>query len=389
MVTPEEIKSILEQEGIEIFDSDVLPKNCQLIFDTYVNQGQVLYQEAISRINNSHKTDVVFFANNRLSSNASVSLLPEKNIFLVCFNYGLIANIYACFTSLLSHPEVLPQIGNPANTSCSFNIAKNGLTDFTYYNNEIKANIPVSMGFPVLSFSEDKERLLYSRLLTDITMEFCMYHEWGHIIGGHVQYASITQHIQQIPEINSETKNSIPGKLNGLLIRNIMEFEADFIASSILINLPLRLQSSKSTKFHTYPESFIEKYDMRDAIHFALLTFFHLMQEVRMISNKGWDAHYPIPYYRFLSLLHAIGETKNKDEKMLWGDYEFRGAEDFLRASLRLNLAPKLGFAFIAHVYDEDITKKSIIKLAKSVEKLKDYLQDYRLTSSQDKRDNI
>lgn len=376
----ENVNAILRKRLLKEFNPESIEENSRAIMTRYLHKAQELYDQFSTQPQIRTPVSIRVCATDALSVDAFISRFFEERRFLVGFSYGLFANLYACFMGLLSHPGILPHIGNGANTECRFSVTDYGLLDFTYDHDVVRKRTPLEGGFPLWNYPKDEDRILYATLLADIAFEFILYHEWGHLLGGHLAYLSQALGIDAIAEMEAfeDKENPSAETIRGEPIRKAMEFEADCIAARMITALATQLPKTGRTFFQAYPPAFLSSFDVRDAIFFSILSLFHLFGETRLKKGLINNLLYPAPYYRFCSLLFGIYVDQDEETMQPWLDYEYRGVTEFANASQVL----QFHFLFGKEVYDGRSTRKEISKLHNLLEALRSRLANYRLVTS-------
>lgn len=382
-MTPE-IEKLLGRKLLKPFRAGLVKPDSSLMVEEFLQKGQQLYKLFSDQVA-LHKPEIHLAGTTNLRTDAFVSNLAGDHAYLVCLSYGLFANLHACFSGLMSHPEIMPHIGNPGNTNCRFTVADYGLLDFTFDNEAVRQNTPFEEGFPLWNYPLDEERILYALLLTDIACEYILYHEWGHILGGHLQYIMQVWGATDIGEVATVEPTAASPIIMGEPIRKILEFEADYIAAKMVAGIPHALQVHKRTFFQAYPASFLEKYDLRDAVVFSLMGLFHLFRELQVKENKTNSANYPAPYFRFCSLLFGIFRGENSEWTDQWDDYDYRGASEFARVSQLL----QFDFLFSEEIYNPEATNAEILKLDDILTAVAPLLAPYRLAGLDGIREDL
>lgn len=371
----DEIQHILRQKGFTLFDPGILTEvHSKAIVVEYSQKMQEVYDRFCGQVTKA-PLQITTCLINDLSLDAFIGKLSLPHSFLISLNYGIFANLYACFMGLLACPEILPHIGNSRNTHCMYTTVDYGLTDFTYHNRVVKKNTPVNLGFPLWNYPKDEDRILYALLLFDIAFEFIMYHEWGHLLGGHLSFLNQQYHADGISEINDRYQSTHTYMIDGEPIRKVMEFEADYIAASMICSLPYHLQTTHRSLFQAYPRDFLSRYDPRDAIFFSILSLFHLLEEVRRRKRRHNSNLYPSLYYRFCSLVYCLHNERESETRHLWKDYDYKGVIDFVKTTQTL----KFNYSFAKYAYDERATGRHLLKLDDQLTKLRQHLALFRL----------
>lgn len=378
MIFSNEINYILKRKLLAPVNLNLIEDNTRAILTHYLSKSKETFALFAKQPVNKKEPTITLCLTDSYSLEAFVTSLRHQDHFLVGLSYGLFADIYACFSALLSHPEILPHVGNPSDTHCKFDFCEHGLLDFTFEHDIIKEHTPFERGFPLYNYPKDFDRILYATLLSDIAIQFILYHEWGHISGGHLDYMNHLHKLGEIAEINPtlHATTKILGMIGNEPIRRSMEFEADYIAASMISTIPLNLAIHNRTLFQAYPADFIAKYDARSAVFFSIMALFHLFEEIRIKNNSEPSKIYPSPYFRFCSLVFGISGNSEREPDPYWTDFDHQGVKDFTSASLILGF----NFKFADEVYDEEATRKEIIKLDDNLIELRRHLQEYRLS---------
>lgn len=109
----------------------------------------------------------------------------QGSTYLIGLNVGTIMNLEAFFSLLLSHPRVLPEIGQPSRevpwiaslAACDWRLPwASALTGATL------------RGQPPESFPIDGVRKVYAHRLAILATDFVFFHELGHLANGHLEY---------------------------------------------------------------------------------------------------------------------------------------------------------------------------------------------------------
>lgn len=356
-----DVNSILRAKRLKPFDFSVIgdEHHREMLKKLFVTT-QEHYHGLSERVGpDNHKPVLEVCITHPLSFDAFIASLQREDHFFVGLSYGVFANLFACFMGLLSHPDVLPHIGSSSITECNFTRAEGGLIDFTYETDAVKKRSPISLGLPIWNYPKDEDRFLYALLLVDIAYGFILYHEWGHLIHGHLGYSNMVLNRDELSELETDLpadRNNLE-TIQGEPIRKVMEFDADFVASAMTSSLAEHLSKGTRNFFFDYPETFLANVDIKDAILFSIMTMFHLFQEVRLKRGIREHSLYPSLFHRFLTLVDAIGiHADNPDST--WKNYNYQGLRDFARAS------EALGFEFLFdEIYDHDKIKPESRKL--------------------------
>ena len=126
----------------------------------------------------------------------------------------------------MSHPKFLPEIGDPSAENASSDWAIRGfpvmpLLRADNESQKVETLIP-----------KDPQRLLLAFSLADFAIEFLLFHEMGHLLGGHCDTTRSPAYISERDQADIQLKD--------LPFRQIMECEADAFACRVTSDLHLR-----------------------------------------------------------------------------------------------------------------------------------------------------
>jgi hypothetical protein len=214
---------------------------------------------------------------------------------------GAVPLIYDMFYRMLSHPKILPEIGNVAIESARQPYCSEGLWSdynelFVHRGNHGKhlANV----------LPADPSRRKHANQLAECALEFLILHELAHITFGHCEYANTHLGLSLLTELNAKN----PPAVNNLK-RQAIECAADGYAA--LTSWSGRLQriseSEKSAKAlldkstrMVVPDELI-MFDWS----FSIYTMF-LMFDNDTDSTSMEGSLYPSPRHRMIRALHGV-----------------------------------------------------------------------------------
>jgi hypothetical protein len=157
-----------------------------LIFDWITPQIEDIIHSHIR--NTSSPFDVEFGYINSPKLNASVELFVYTDKAYIGLNVGAAIIIFNYFFQVLSHPNLLVNIGDPRSEKyekkkilgVTVNINSDGTSELVYAN-----------GQPMIEyFPDDPIRLNYARLLSLHSIIFLIEHEIAHLLNGHLYLRS-------------------------------------------------------------------------------------------------------------------------------------------------------------------------------------------------------
>lgn len=230
-----------------------------------------------------------FINNPRLNAFAAVA----DRVFLVGFNQGTLLNIETFFSLLLSHPKVLPHIGNPEREVLWFKSLANCPWHDTLakiYAAADTESVPPAM-FPV-----DPDRKLAAVRLTILAMDFLFYHEIGHLANGHMELIDD----DELPIVLAEAAGGLRATLDPL-DSQALELNADTHAAATIVGECFAL-----------PEVFPESYSFSDLTEFvesfvlAVIAIFMMFDAFPRGLSQYRGASHPHPAVRLTNVYMSV-----------------------------------------------------------------------------------
>jgi hypothetical protein len=130
---------------------------------------------------------------------------------------GTLERIYGTTYGLLSTPTFLPDIGNCGLENKPTNLGTDGFPLMPLLRTDGSPSAVDTL------IPNDPTRLVVAGLLGDLAMEFLLFHEIGHIVGGHLELTRA----KSLLEFDSRCEN------DGTPSRHILECDADMFAADI------------------------------------------------------------------------------------------------------------------------------------------------------------
>ncbi len=100
----------------------------------------------------------------------------------ICIFHGAFEHIYGCIHGLLSTPTFFPAIGNIRNEVRPQNLPGGRFPRLPLLRNASDADQRIPLFFP-----KDQARMMVADVLATLSLEFVIFHEIGHIVGGHLE----------------------------------------------------------------------------------------------------------------------------------------------------------------------------------------------------------
>lgn len=135
---------------------------------------------------------------------------------------GALEIIYGNIFGLLSIPTFFPAIGNVEMEVAPQNLFAGGFPRAPMLRDDSNANQPMTL------FPNDQTRMTVALILAELAFEFLIFHEIGHIVGGHLEILRINQNVTTISEFEHAVNNSDNCTLN-----QVLECDADAFACHV------------------------------------------------------------------------------------------------------------------------------------------------------------
>ncbi len=344
-------------------DSMAVMSNTLALLQSIVREyGRGLSQPATIHLRLSHSYEMNAYA---------ARLHPDRaDQYLVCVNYGLFVNLYACFMGLLAHPAVLPHVGKPDEEVERFTRAESGIFDFTFgpaYRHQPREDDQL----PFTVFPRNEERRQYANLLTNLAVEYIVCHELAHIGCGHLAYLTEKHSLRGFYHNGPiDVKETLAGWPFADSPRKLVELDADFFAGFTLTGV---ISTQGRTLIGHY-DGLLDRYDIWYAWFFSLLTLFHLLEEIRNQRQETRMEYYPSALLRYLFIRYA---TVFRMEELSEADRE-RVNSAFEKAITHfLEVTQLLSFSFTFESQLDEALRQEVNHMMEPLETLRTLLRQY------------
>lgn len=136
---------------------------------------------------------------------------------------GALEQVYGNILGLLSTPDFFPSIGDVNVEETPRNLPDGGFPQVPL----LRDNSDADNHDPVF-FPSDQQRRDVAQILAELALEFLLYHEIGHIVGGHLELLKARQGLAMISEFAHPVHKS-----EDLLLRHVLECDADAFACDV------------------------------------------------------------------------------------------------------------------------------------------------------------
>lgn len=281
--------------------------------------------------------------------------------FVSSINLGAVLELYHHALSLLTFNEILPALGLEMNSQKCISI-----WDF-----ERPKIYQLDNGFNQIDFyagPENPIRLQAAELIALFAIEFLMFHEIGHVFGGHLLFLNNSLQIDHLSAQNRE------GIIETTLHQTI-EMDADAIAICFLLE-----NTDAKKEIHFRNSQSLDLSYASKLLSIAVTIVFFLLDSDSSDRNKLSNSLYLPRDYRF-SLVQAILISKlKKDYKDLLSGTDINELTDLmmqcsqLLAYLYRKETDKSALEFISQIevdrYYEEVILKKWIEIRDDIQKL-------------------
>ena len=216
------------------------------------------------------------------------------NKYFIGITSGAIVLIYDTFFRIMSSKKILTDVGDPSKgmeAKKTLNPTLTELGQLTLPKEHHETSAPI-----------DNTRILFAQQLIKMVFEFLIWHEFAHVIFGHVDYVHSVLGSFEIEEIEGEKE---PHNWLDALVSQTLEMEADGFATNrgldildVLITNPDALTSELRPYLN----------DWSSAIKmwvFAIYTFFRLFSNQNNVRGIEKASH-PVPAVRSILVLATV-----------------------------------------------------------------------------------
>jgi len=138
----------------------------------------------------------------------------------ICIFRGTLEHIYGTMLGLLSTPTFFRAIGDVRNEVRPQNLPGGRFPRLPLLRNASDADQRTPLFFP-----KDETRMMLAQVLAELALEFLIYHEIGHIVGGHLEIPRNGHGLSTIPEFQYAINE--PGDST---FQHVLECDADAFA---------------------------------------------------------------------------------------------------------------------------------------------------------------
>lgn len=283
-----------------------------------------------------------FIANRNLNAIASSSMSYD----LVGLYSGSILNLAVLFFILLSHPEVLPELGDPSKETAWFD----DLSDCEWTGTLSKVFSAIRPRSDALNFPKDPARYSAAALMATIALDFLFFHEIGHLVLGHIDYLANLTGDRVFTEVRTG-QFLLPETSHGL------ELQADEFAALISLGTCFGIDSSQT------PQAFPSTAEAIRRWTFAVGLLFLVFDrgDTRVAAHKDQD--HPHSAVRLMNVFRRSinGAVISGSPATELHDAWQLAVKDLGSVSLRFNMGSAVWYVSGA---EHDEISKSLVELS-------------------------
>lgn len=248
------------------------------IYSEYVHD--IIQTSVLSNVPPGKRNNLKIYFDYVDSLHINASADKKDNIYYIAINSGAVYLIERLFYTMLSKPKVLDIIGNASSETLKDEVNLLLLIDIR----KIIDN-KITLQYPKPS---DTYRLAVAQFLTASALGFLALHELTHILDGHIDYTR-TSHVKDI--LNKKYEDNEPNFRNILL--QTLEFDADSIAISMLINYALASSDNPGILSKLYPFVNTEKHHVVGLSMLGAYSVFRIFGNDQKSDKPFSERRYP------------------------------------------------------------------------------------------------
>ncbi|MCH7687131.1 MAG: hypothetical protein IH899_10700, partial [Planctomycetes bacterium] len=170
------------------------------VVEDFVEKGRVLYESLVDHMRPQWKQrplEILIVDNPSLDARANHYADRDQ----ICIFRGALELIYGNILGLLSTPTFFPAMGDIKNEVRPQNLPGGRFPRVPLLKNISDADQRTSLFFP-----NDQTRMTVAQILAELALEFLIYHEIGHIVGGHLEILRKSFRLTTIAEFQHAVK---------------------------------------------------------------------------------------------------------------------------------------------------------------------------------------
>jgi hypothetical protein len=205
------------------------------VVDEFVAKGHFVLDSLQAHLHTPWKTrllDIVIVDNSELNACAAKDIDRDR----IYIFRGVLERTYGTILGLLSTPTFLPAFGNVDMESLPKELPAGGFPPVP-----LLKRAGSSDEYAPLFLPNDPHRITVADVLIEVALEFLLYHEIGHVLGGHLEIPVVNANVPAIAE-NRRDVNKIDDRLLG----HVLECDADAFSCHItsMIHMSTKVANS-------------------------------------------------------------------------------------------------------------------------------------------------
>jgi hypothetical protein len=257
------------------FDLESLPEDLRVFYAQFLTYGHVapsIVTDEYHRSAAEGRLRVQYVARRDFYLSAETS----RDTHAIELSIGVPCLLHFIFNNALRLSHVFPKVGDAAEEKPYREADDGRFVPFELP--EQMTTVEALQMLPGVSRPADVDRALFASALTELACVFCVFHEVGHLIGGHAGYAARRMRGGSIKEFSGRGFSFCPRRL----LEQVMEREADIIATTMIMGFVLNDPSTRQHYgecFHLSQDDERYPYEILGVLLFAAkLLFLYLAQ---------------------------------------------------------------------------------------------------------------
>ncbi|MBL9092719.1 MAG: hypothetical protein JNL96_15980 [Planctomycetaceae bacterium] len=251
-----------------------------------VLSGKSLYeglQQHVAQVHRGRQLSIAIIDTQEVNARA----YSQGQIDVIEINLGLIQKIYGTMHGLMSLPYFLPNVGDVAKEVMP------EIADSEFCGYPMKTKDFDDPTFGAFFFPQDQTRCTFAMTLANYAMDFVVFHELGHIFGGHCELLNASRGMTSISEFSAEHAET---EID--VLRHLLECDADAFAAHFPAEVA-SLEDSSESLVQLFGDCGWEKQDVSISIFLvAVAATFRLLYPNASFANCRGSRCHPHPAVR-------------------------------------------------------------------------------------------
>lgn len=290
------------------FDLNTLPDDVREFYEQFLDYGwsaTANVKEEYIRIASQGHVQTIYLHDREFNAEA----ISHGDHYHILLNVAIPCLLHFIYNNTLRLPHIFAHVGHVGSEQPYREFNDNRAIPFV-----LPSSAPIAeslTNLPGMSRPADDERALFATALTEVACIYCVFHEIGHVIGGHAGYQAQRLWGSGVCEFTSGRTYCCPRQL----LRQVWEREADIIATVMIISLVLTDAGARQHFSECFQIAGSDdegySYQVLPVVLFALKLLFLYFAQVPLRLN--FSSNHPHPLVR-ITYVHSALRLVSRDD---------------------------------------------------------------------------